>query len=99
MTKTFSIKSKVWVYPGETPWYFVTVPKKTTEEINFYFAHTKRGWGSLRVTATIGSTIWQTSIFPDKKTVCFMLPLKADVRKKEDITPGKTINLSLELKD
>lgn len=99
MTKTFSIKSKAWVYPGDAPWHFVTIPKKTTEEINFYFAHAKRGWGSLRVTATVGSTIWQTSIFPDKRTSSFMLPLKKEVRTKESIITGKTINISLELSD
>jgi hypothetical protein len=40
---------------------------------------------------------WKTSIFPDNKTGTYLLPLKADVRKKEKIGAGDTIMLSLEI--
>lgn len=98
MTKTFTISAKVWLYPGMAGWHFITLPKKTAEEINFYFAHVKRGWGSLPVLATIGKTTWKTSIFPDKKIGSYLLPLKAEVRKKESLHDGDTTTLSLEIK-
>lgn len=99
MTKVYSIKAPVWLHPGEVAWYFVSIPPTDADNIDFYFAHAKRGWGSLRVTVTVGETIWKTSIFPNKKTGSYLLPLKADVRKKEKINTGDTIAFSLEIKD
>lgn len=98
MTKIFTVNAKVWLYPGMAGWHFITLPKKTADEINFYFVHTKRGWGSLPVLATIGQTTWKTSIFPDKKIGSYLLPLKAEVRKKESIHAEDTIIVSLEIK-
>lgn len=99
MQKTYTINAKVWLHPSETgAWYFVSVPPDITKEIDFYFAHVKRGWGSLPVVATSGSTTWKTSIFADKKTNSYLLPLKAEVRKKEGIKPGQEIALILELR-
>jgi hypothetical protein len=55
----------------------------------------KAGWGSVRVTAKIGSTKWTTSIFPDKALGTFLLPLKAQVRKAEDLFDGSEVNVEL----
>jgi hypothetical protein len=95
MTKTYSFKATVWLYPGMAGWHFVTLPKDTRDDINFYFAHAKRGWGSLPVNVTIGKTTWKTSIFPDKKADSYLLPLKAEVRKKEIIKEGDSVKFSL----
>jgi hypothetical protein len=99
MVKTFTIKAKVWVFAGKAAWSFVTLPKKDTEDIRFLFAHVKRGWGSLPVVVTVGKTTWKTSIFPDKDSRSYVLPLKAEVRKKENIKKGDMLSLSLEIKD
>ena len=99
MKRAYKIKAKVWLYPGKDPWHFVTLPKKASKDIDFYFAHAKRGWGSIRVTVTLGKTSWKTSIFPDKKKDSYILPLKAQVRKEEEIKEGDYINFSLELED
>ncbi len=95
--RTFSIQSKVWLYPGEAAWHFISVPKETSNILRERFEDIARGWGSLRVEATIGQTSWKTSIFPDKKAGMYMLPLKADVRKKEGISVGDTVQLTLEV--
>jgi hypothetical protein len=57
----------------------------------------RRGWGSLRVRATIGKTTWKTSIFPDEKSKSYVLPVKAEVRKKENIKDGEPVVLTLEI--
>jgi hypothetical protein len=86
---TYRFQSEVWLYPGESAnWHFVSVPKKETQAIDKRFKSLKRGWGSLPVRATIGKTSWTTSIFPDKKSSTYLLPLKADVRRREDIRAG-----------
>jgi len=56
---------------------------------------TARGFGSLRVTATIGQTSWQTSVFPSRETG-WMLPVKAAVRKAEGLDEGDEVELRLE---
>ncbi len=54
-----------------------------------------RGFGSLKVTATIGETSWRTSIFPSRETG-WMLPVKAAVRKAEGLSEGDEVELILE---
>lgn len=85
------------MYPGEAAWYFVSVPKALTTKIKKSFAGMQRGFGSLPVKATIGKSVWKTSIFPESKSGCFMLPLKAKIRKAESIKPNSAINVSLEI--
>lgn len=97
MTKKYTFQEDVWVYPGKAAWHFITVPSDTTKDINFFFQHQKRGWGSLPVTVTIGTTTWLTSIFPDKKTNSYLLPLKAEVRKKENLKAGSPCTVWLEI--
>ena len=98
MKQKYSIKAKVWLYQGKDAWHFVSIPKKITQEIDYYFAHLKRGWGSLPVNVILGKTTWKTSIFPDKKTGMYLLPLKAEVRKKGDVKEGSVISFTLEIK-
>ncbi len=94
----YKIKSTVWLYPGMAGWQFVTIPKKQSKTITQTYGALKKGWGSLPVLVTVGKTKWKTSIFPDKKIGAYLLPLKAEVRKKEDIKLGDTIALALEIK-
>ena len=98
LNRKYEMRAKVWLYPGVAGWHFVTLPKKQSIEIKKKFGAMKRGWGSLPVIVTIGKTSWKTSIFPDKKAGAYLLPLKADVRKKEKFGVGDTISLSIEVR-
>jgi len=93
----FSIKEKIWLYPGMAAWHFLTVPKKESEKIKKEFGAKKRGWGSVPVKVTLGKTSWNTSIFPDKQSGCYLLPLKAEVRRKESVAHGDIINFVLDV--
>jgi len=95
--KIYKVKGEVWLWPGDTPWHFVNVGKKQSEEISKLYGKKRRGFGSLPVLVTVGKTSWKTSIFPEKKSGTYLLPLKVDVRKKESITDGDTITFSLEI--
>lgn len=97
-SEIFKIKGKVWLYPGgATSWHFVSLPKNKSEDIQERFGAARRGWGSIPVVVTIGEIIWKTSIFPDKKTGTYFLPLKAEVRKKASIAEGDTISFTIEI--
>lgn len=78
----YTMRATVWLSPGLTSWHFVTLPKRQSAEIKEHFGVMHRGWGSLPVVVTIGKTSWRTSIFPDRKAGAYLLPLKAEVRKK-----------------
>ena len=61
------------------------MPVKDAEVLEQFCAHRKRSFGSIRVTATIGETSWQTSLFRDSKSNSYLLPIKAKVRGKEGL--------------
>ncbi len=91
----YTIRSEVWIYPGMAGWHFMSLPKEQGEEIKKKFKTKTRGWGSLPVTVSIGKTQWNTSIFPDKKSGTYLLPLKAEVRTKVGIRKGDFVDFSL----
>ncbi|MCA9368935.1 MAG: DUF1905 domain-containing protein [Pseudomonadales bacterium] len=91
MHKEYQFTEKIWLYPGKAAWHFVSVPQNETADIHYHFEHAKRGWGSLKVKVTIGNTIWNTSIFPDKKTNTFLLPIKKAVRDAENLEAGQKV--------
>ena len=95
--KEFKMKAKVWLYPGMAGWHFITLPKKESDLIKEMFGSLQLGWGSLPVKATIGQTSWKTSIFRDKKAEAYLLPLKTEVRKKENISPGDIVDFIIEI--
>lgn len=101
MNNTFKVKTKVFLWSRDAAgaWHFAVIPETISGEIKFLFRHLKKGWGSLQVKVAIGETQWETSIFPDKKRNAYLLPLKASVRKAEDIKEGDTIELTLKIKE
>jgi hypothetical protein len=56
----------------------------------------RRGFGSVKVTATIGSSRWQTSLFP-QKTGGWFLPVKKPVRLAEGLDFGDDVEGELQL--
>lgn len=97
---SFSFTGKCWMWQGKGSWHFITLPEDKSEEIKFFsenFHGKRRGWGSVRVLATIGNTAWETSIFPDSKAGAYLLPVKAEVRKKEKIVAGNSVTIKLKI--
>ncbi len=93
----FTFKAKVWLYPGKAGWHFITLPVEDAEEIGALFSSRKSGFGSLPVKVTIGKTTWKTSIFPDKQSDSYVLPLKRDIRQAENINVDDMLNITLEV--
>ncbi len=94
----YRMRAKVWVYPGMAGWHFLSLPRKQSAQIKSRFDVMSRGFGSLPVVVTVGKTSWKTSIFPDKKAGAYLFPLKAEIRKKEKIKEGDTIEFLLQIR-
>lgn len=92
----FKASGKVWRYPGAGGWHFVTLPEKVSANIRKAIVE-QRPWGYVKVRATIGKTSWQTGLWPKAKEKVYLLVIKADVRKKEEICEGDTVRVSLNL--
>lgn len=94
----FGFTGQCWLWKAEkAAWHFISLPKEQSEEIKFFNENhraRKRGWGAVRVVAKIGGTEWETSIFPQKEGI-YILPIKADVRKKEKILAGNDVFVTL----
>jgi len=92
--KKFKLIRKVWLWPGQNPWHFVYVDGKIQDDI--ISKAKKHHMGMIRVQAQIGRTIWETSLLPFKKENCYLLAIKKDIRKKEDVVDGDTVTIILE---
>lgn len=88
------LKGVVWRYPGAGGWHFVTLPPAAGREIRELFGG-GAGWGSVRVEASVGKTTWKTSIFPDKKSGSYLLPIKSGVREAERLDAGSRLRFRL----
>ena len=97
----FSFAAKLWVWDARRvdTWVFVTLPVEASDEIRDAAGGRLRGFGSLRVRVTIGTSVWQTSIFPDKASGAYVLPLKRAVRVAQALDVGDTATVGLELID
>lgn len=96
--RSYLLRSKVWVYPGMAAWRFVGIPEKEGKDIKKKYGARAKGWGSLPVSVTLGKTTWDTSIFPDKKSSSYLLPLKAKIRKVEGVADDSTITFTLRVR-
>ncbi|MEZ4180318.1 MAG: DUF1905 domain-containing protein [Candidatus Doudnabacteria bacterium] len=95
---TYKFKSEIWEYPGKAAWYFVTLPTKLGQQIRNEFGDLAAGFGSLPVKVKLKQVEWDTSIFPDKKSSSYVLPLKAKVRKAAQVKVSDTINIEIKIK-
>lgn len=95
---SFTFASELWIH-GDMPgtWFFVTLPVEAADEIRA--TTVRRGFGSVRVYATIGGSEWETSVFPDARTGSFVLPVKAAVRRAQDIDDGSAVEVTITIRE
>lgn len=91
----YQFKAKPWQHIGPGGWYFVSLPVQLSKEIRTVFKMDEEGWGRLKAVAKIGSTEWKTAIWFDTKRNTYLLPLKAEIRKKVPIQMDKTLAISI----
>ena len=104
MTETHTLTAPLWIWTTDkapASWHFLTLSGEVAEAINALAlmrrleGSRKRGWGSIKVRATVGDTSWETSIFPAKEMGGWLLPVKAAVRKAEALIAGDMVRIEV----
>ena len=91
----FSFEAAIWIYQGKSKIHFVTVPEDIATSIKAFVAGPRRGWGAVRVSVRIGKTYWRTSMFPMRSQQTYILPIKAEIRKAENLAEGSCPSICL----
>ncbi len=93
----FQFDAEVWLYDGDAAWHFITLPADVSDQIEARTTARRRGFGSVPVRVTVGATTWSTSVFPDAKRGAYLLPLKAEVRRREGLSAGSRMAVGLDV--
>ena len=94
MPLELSFEAELWQHHGEGGWHFVTVPLAVAKEVRER-APEGSGFGSRRVTASLRASTWSTSIFPDRRSGSFLLPVKREVRRANAVRAGDVVTVTL----
>ena len=76
-------------------WTIVSLPKEISIEIRDNFKYLEEGWGRMKATAKAGNSEWKTAIWFDTKQDTYLLPLKAAIRKKENIALNEDVEITI----
>lgn len=87
----YEFEAGIWQYSGQGGWHFVSLPQDLSQEIRNNLKSEEEGWGRLKITAKIGNSEWKTAIWFDTKMNTYLLPIKAEIRKKEKLEANTII--------
>lgn len=103
-TVTFTAPLQIWTNDAENSSVgFVILPPEAAEAVA---AHElmrrlelgkRRGFGSVKVTARVGASTWDTSVFPQKGRESWFMAVKVGVRRAEGIEEGDQVEVGLML--
>ncbi len=88
-----AFSGEIWYWRGPSPFHFVTVPKKESEELRAVAALVTYGWGVIPVSTRIGATTWETSLFP--KDGGYLVPIRTSVRRAEGLELGDVVDITM----
>lgn len=91
----FDFDGEIWYWRGPSPFHFVSVPDDACARLRSVAAEVTYGWGMIPVRARIGSTEWQTSLYP--KDGGYVLPVKDGVRRAENIDDGDVVGVRFDV--
>ena len=87
------LSGEIFYWRGPAPHHFVRVPPELCDDLRIVARQVTYGWGMIPVTARIGHTEWQTSLFP--KDGGYLVPIRASVQRAENLAAGDTVTLRL----
>ena len=97
MTTSYAFRAELWLYPGDSGWHFLTLPEDLADDIREASAAFRKGFGSVKVTASIAGHAWQTSLFPASSSRSYVLPVKKAIRTAAGISAGDDVDVAFTL--
>lgn len=91
----YQFSAEIWQHQGIGGWHFVSLPKSMARDIRQHLQWQEEGWGRMKATAEINGWDWTTAIWFDKKQATYLLPLKAEIRRKAQLHLGDTVEVRL----
>ena len=95
MVDDLAFTAPLWCDSGGS-WRFVTVPDDLSDVIRLE-SGPPTGFGAVGVEVSVGATTWRTSLFPSAGRGAYVLPVKASVRRSEELTDGIPVSVALRL--
>ena len=93
----YTFESMLWQPASPGGWHFISLPVEMAREIRDNSKWQEEGWGRMKAKAKIRETLWDTAIWYDTKLNTYILPVKADIRKKEKIEIGNILDVEITL--
>lgn len=91
----YTFSSMVWKHASTGGWFFVSLPIAMSVEIRQQLKWQEEGWGRIKASAIIARSQWSTALWFDTKHQTYLLPIKAEIRKKESIEKDQPIRVQV----
>lgn len=92
----YQFDATIWKFSSpKGGWYFISIPSAISKEIRENLKWQEEGWGRLKSTAKINVSQWETALWFDTKMNTYLLPLKVEIRRKENLEIDKTVNITI----
>lgn len=91
----YEFSATIWQHASPGGWFFVSLPNEMAGEIRMALKSQEEGWGRLKATAQVGESTWETAIWYDSKRKTYLLPLKEEIRKTEQLDASTAIKVIL----
>lgn len=94
---SWHFEAELFRWQGDAAWHFLRLPVEVAEDLRDSLTQPPGGFGSVRVVVGIGATEWTTSVFPDKDSGSYLLPVRKAVRTAEGLQADDVVGVRLEL--
>jgi hypothetical protein len=100
----FAFETELWRWQAEPPakgaWFFVTIAGEAADALHALAFERRalggaRGFGAVRVRASVEGVEFATSAFPQAKGGGYVLPVKAAVRKEAGVGEGDLVAVGI----
>ena len=91
----YDFSARLWQDPSPGGWFFISIPKNISKEIRENLKWQEEGWGRMKASVAIDKLEWDTAIWFDKKMDTYLLPIKAEIRRKVNLQLDDTITLTI----
>jgi hypothetical protein len=95
-TMLIEFEGEIWYWRGPSPFHFITVPDDICVGLRAVANVVSYGWGMIPVRVRIGTTDFETSLFP--KDGRYVVPVKDVVRKAEGLAEGDVVTVEMTIR-